>query len=278
MAFVPISTSPISESLVTNISVIKKRRLASNDLEISYPSKMPFYLYGTPQELHIDHVLLRSPNAQISSGEVTVELVEGSQPVFTSGLKNGLIVVADSLPERLMQPLAADRLSRFFHPGAKLDVSVYHDQEKNVIQPSQGRTGSLWDNLGEPIARATLTLGDNTFADAYMINIDAPIVTSQVPSKKCMTTPQNTETVTLRDHPLFRGHGREGPTDRHTSTRNPKGWREVWDRALAHRHFTDDCFNSDTNSTLSAASDTESNDHRSNTSALSRMLAKIAFF
>ena len=266
MAFVPISTSPISESLVTNISVIKKRRLASNDLDISYPSKMPFYLYGTPQELHIDHLLLRAPNAQISSGEVAIELVEGSQSVFTAGLKNGLIVLADTLPERLMQPLVADCLSRFFRPGAKLDVSVYHDQ-------NQGR--SLCDNLGEPIARAAITLGDNTFADAYMINIDAPVFTSQAP-EKCMAIPENTET--LQDHPLFRGHGRERPIDRHTSTRNPKGWREVWDRALASRQSTDDCFNSDTNSILSAASDINNNDHWSNTSALSRTLAQIPFF
>jgi hypothetical protein len=250
MLSIPISTDAISEAQVTSINIIKNRRLSSGDLDISYPSRMPFYLYGTPQEMHIDHVLLQAPNAQISAGEVAVELIEGSESVFTAGLKNGLIVVADTLPEHLMQPLTADCLSRFFHSGAKLNVSIYHDQ--NVVQP---RGPSLCDNLGEPIARATISLGNNTFADAYMINLDTPKAMSQAPPEKSIAICQ-----TLQDHPLFRGYGPEGPTaDRRPST---KGWREMWDTAPASRRFAGYNLNSSASSTYSStAPDTENDDH-----------------
>jgi hypothetical protein len=206
---------------------------------------MPFYLYGTPEEMHIDHVLLQAPNAQISAGEVAVELIEGDESAFTAGLKNGFIAVADTLPEHLMQPLTADSLSRFFHPGAKLDVSIYDDQDA-----VQSRRTGLCDNLGKPITRATITLGDNTFVDSYMLNLDIPVVKSQE-SKNSTVTAQSTGTS--QDHPLFCGYGL---TDRHSSTK--KGWREVWDKALASRRFADDDLDSGTNST---ESDTESFDY-----------------
>jgi hypothetical protein len=208
---------------------------------------MPFYLYGTREEMHIDHVLVQAPNAQISAGEVVVELIEGSESVLNAELKDGLIVVANFLPEHLMQPLTTDRLNHLFFPGAKLDVSVYHDQ-------NAGQHGGpdLCDNLGKPIARATITLGDNTFVDAYMINLDGPIVTSKAP-KKSMVIPRTG--TSSQDHPLFRGYGPDEPLDRHLSS-----WREVWDRALAGRQFADDNLNPSANSNDSAASDTENDD------------------
>ena len=250
MSFIS-SPSAISEARVTNVSVIKNRLLGSNDLDISYPSSMPFYLYGTTQEMHIDHVLVQAPNAQISAGEVAVELIEGSESVFTAGLKNGLVVVADSLPEHLMQPFTADRLNRLFYPGVKFEVSVYHDQ--NTGQPPGP---DFCRNLGKPIARAMITLGNNTFVDAYMINLDAPIVTSQAPKKSSMAIPQTT--TSSQDHPLFRGYGPEGPTNQHSSTKCQKGWREVWDKALAGRQFADDNLNASSNSTYSTTPDTDS--------------------
>jgi hypothetical protein len=111
---------------------------------------MPFYLYGSGKEIHIDHILVKVPNAQLSAGEVAFELVEGSESVFAAGLKTGLIAVADALPEHLMQPMTLDRLESFFHPGAKFDLSIYPDEDEEAAQ-SQGY--DLCDELGEPIAR-----------------------------------------------------------------------------------------------------------------------------
>jgi hypothetical protein len=252
--------SAILEARVTDISVIKNRWLGSNDLDTDYPSRMPFYLYGTREEMHIDHVLVQAPNAQISAGEVAVELIEGSESVLNAELKDGLIVVADFLPEHLMQPFTADRLNRLFCPGAKLDVSVYHDQ-------NAGQRGGpdLCDNLGKPIARATITLGDNIFVDAHMINLDGPIVTSKAP-KKSMVIPRTG--TSSQDHPLFRGYGPDGPLGRH-----PSSWREVWDRALAGRQFAGDNLNSSANSNDSTASDTENDDQDPSSNCL-----RISFF
>ncbi|KAI9508875.1 PLP-dependent transferase [Russula earlei] len=171
-------TRAIVEAEVRNIRAIKNRSLCSRHLDIVYPSRMPFYLYGTDEEMHIDHVILRAPNAQVSAGEVTVDIVEGSASVFAAGLKRGLIAVTDTLPEQLMQPFNSDRLKRFFHPGAKYDMSIYIDW-KAASTPGPG----LCDKPGEAIARATITFGSNTFVDEYMINLDGSIITSQ-PNKK----------------------------------------------------------------------------------------------
>ena len=224
---------------------------------------MAFYLYGTQQGMHIDHILVKAPNAQLSAGEVTYELIEGNESVVAEGLeKNGLIAVADTLPEHLMQPFTSDRLKSFFYPGAKIDVSIYPDAE--AVRLQQGH--DLCDNLGEPTARARITLGDNTFVDEYMINLD-PVTTMPVPqtSKNTYNMPGHFPeveaevevTLTTQDHPLFCGYPPGGTTNPHSLTAgSTQSWRAVWDEALASRQFAD----VDSNSVLddSATSDTES--------------------
>ena len=248
-----LSASVIVEAEVTNIRVIKNRPLCSRHLDIAHPSRMPFYLYGTRQEMHIDHILVQAPNAQLSAGEVTLELIEGSEPVFAAGLRNGLIAVADALPEHLMRPFTSDRIVSFFHPGAKIDLSIYLDD--NAAQ-SQGY--DLCDKLGEPIARSRITLGGNTFVDEYMINLDVSVAMAQSP-KKSMSGPFPEATLALQDHPLFRGCAPGGTTGRHASIGSAKSWRGVWDTALAGRQFAD--VSSDPTSHDSTASDTESDDN-----------------
>jgi hypothetical protein len=184
---------------------------------------MPFYLYGTAQEMHIDHVLLRFPNAQLSAGKVIVETYEGDSAVFAAGLKRGLIAIADAIPEFLMQPLSPHSLKSFFHPGAKLAVSIYHDP--NAAQ-SQGP--GLCDQLGDPITRGTITLGDNTFTDTYIINAD-DTPTPQV-LKKSLPIPEITPSP--HDHPLFRGYGLGGPRGQLSPPERVKTWRDMWSEAL----------------------------------------------
>ncbi|KAH9969751.1 PLP-dependent transferase [Russula dissimulans] len=173
------ASGAIVESEVRNIMVVKNRSLCSRYLDVAYPSRMPFYLYGTEQEVHIDHVIVQAPNAQLSASQVNVDVIEGIKSAFTAGLKNGLIAVTDTLPEHLMQPFIPDRLECFFHPGAKFNVSIYTDRRAAGC-PGPG----LCDELGEPIARAIITLGSNTFTDGYMINLDAPVTTSHTQRRK----------------------------------------------------------------------------------------------
>jgi hypothetical protein len=210
---------------------------------------MPFYLYSTGQEMHIDHMLVRAPNAQLSAGEVTFELIEGSESVFAPELKNGLIAVADTLPECLMQPFTSDRLKSIFHPGAKLDLSIYPDEA------AQSRGHDLCDRLGEPIARARIILGDNTFVDEPMINLEAPAAMPRSP------LPGSFPEITLisQDHPIFHGYAPGGRTVRQPLEGSPQSWREVWDRALAGRQFAD--VDPNPASDDSTTSDTESDDN-----------------
>ena len=254
--------------------------MSSRHFDIAYPSRMPFYLYGTRQGMHIDHILVQAPNSQLSASEIICELIEGNESVVAEGLNDGLIAVADALPEHLMQPFTSDRLESFFHPGAKLDVTIYLDDEpdeSDEADQSQGhRRYDLCDNLGDPIARARITLGDNTFVDEYMINLDSPAVavrptmpqTSKSKSKISMMQgcfPEVDVTLTLQDHPLFRGYAPGGPgtTDRQASASAAAGstqsssWRAVWDKALADRQFVAD-IDSNPVSDDSATSDTES--------------------
>jgi hypothetical protein len=239
--------SAVSEGQITEITVLKYRPLSSRYLDPTYPSNMPFYLYGTAQEMHIDHVLLRVPNAQLSAGEVTVELLEGDRSDFVAGLKGGLIAVADAIPELLMQPLSASGIKSLFHPGAKLVVSIYRDL--NVAQ-SQGP--GLCDHLREPIACGIITLGDNTFADAYMINADAPTVIPQA-LKRSLTIPETTPSP--QDHPLFRGHLPGGPREQLSSPQT-KTWRNMWNEALEGQSSDTDS-DSSTSSPVSTSPDTE---------------------
>ena len=237
---------PISEGKITNISVLKYRPLNSCSLDPAYPSKMPFYLYGTAQEMHIDHVLLRVPNAQLSAGEVIVESLEGDRALFFAGLKGGLIAVADAIPEFLMQPLTASSLKSFFYPGAKLAVSIYHD--RNAAQ-SQGP--GLCGQLGDPITRGTITLGDNIFTDAYMINADDTAL-----KKKSLAIPETTSPS--QDHPVFCGYGPGGPREQPLLPEGAKTWRNLWSEALTSQLSNSD---SSIRSYRSTSSDTEWSDY-----------------
>lgn len=187
---------------------------------------MPFYLYGTAQEMHIDHVLLRAPNAQLSASEVIVEPLEGDRAVFTAGLQSGLIAVADAIPEFLMQPLSTNSFKSFFHPEAKLAVSIYHDRNTTQFQGP-----GLCDQLGDPIARGTITLGDNTFTDAYMINADV----TPIPQALKMSLAVPEPTLSSQDHPLFRGYGPGGPREQLPLPERTKTWRDMWSEALTSR-------------------------------------------
>jgi hypothetical protein len=241
----PPSPNAIAEAEVTNIGVIKNRPLFSHHLDIGYPSRMPFYLYGSKREMHIDHVLVQAPNAQLSAGELSLELIEGSESAIAEGLKDGLIAVADSLPEHLMRPFTSDQLDAFFHPCAKLDVSIYPDEEA-----TQSHGYDLCDNPGEPIGRARITLGDNTFVDVDMINLDTATLIPQSP-KKSVPGYFPEATFTVQDHPLFLGYVPGGTTTDHDhslTTGSTQSWRTVWDRALASRQFADFPFNPNTKS------------------------------
>lgn len=149
---------------VSNVKVVKRRSLDTEDLESTYPTLMPFYLYGTPEQAHIDHMLLFAPNIQLSAGVVGVEL---SPPLTAAQLAEGAIAVAQNIHEASMQPfpdmahLDLDDPNFFFSEGKQLVVKVYKDPfPKSTSDPIP------LEEVTELLASGRLTLQKQIFVDS----------------------------------------------------------------------------------------------------------------
>lgn len=94
---------PLKENIkLRNIRVVVKESMSYVALDRAYPNKMPFYLYGNRKEMHLDHLLKTSPNAQISAELVKVSL---SRELSDEELRKGLVAVLDDVFENSLQPL-----------------------------------------------------------------------------------------------------------------------------------------------------------------------------
>ncbi|KAI0653091.1 pyridoxal phosphate-dependent transferase [Cubamyces menziesii] len=156
----PFLAMLMSSVEITITSVIKDRPLNSRWRDSAYPaSYTPFYLYGTLSEKHIDHMLLRAPNAQISSDMVTLDCT----PPLTPGQLVQGVIARLNRPEASMQPLVADA-ARFFEPGASFNVAIYADSKLAKA------SGPGLSQGGAQIATGKLTLGEAIFYDADRIN------------------------------------------------------------------------------------------------------------
>ncbi|KAL8897624.1 MAG: hypothetical protein Q9207_007122, partial [Kuettlingeria erythrocarpa] len=96
-AFPAVITSSTGKTIATDVSVsgftaLKDRPLNSKYRDHAYPrGHMPFYLYGNPDSnnVHIDHMLLRSPNIQLSAANVALTT---TPPVPAALLRQGCIL------------------------------------------------------------------------------------------------------------------------------------------------------------------------------------------
>ncbi|KAK1715386.1 hypothetical protein BDP67DRAFT_617791 [Colletotrichum lupini] len=71
-----------------------------------YPDTfMPFYLYGTPNEANIDHVITRAPNTQLSAGRCKLNFYK---KVDDSIWKRPLILLIEDVREAPMQPFPSN--------------------------------------------------------------------------------------------------------------------------------------------------------------------------
>ncbi|TCD62789.1 hypothetical protein EIP91_006407 [Steccherinum ochraceum] len=161
---------------VSNIRIVRRRSLESTLLDAKYPSYMPFYLYGTKAQIHIDHVLLCSPNIQLSADQATLDIhPDFGQFDIESELENGLVAVMDDVREEVMQPFGTGHDPTFFRPHRTFRVSLYRDPDE-VGGPSAG-----------VLARGTLTLGACVYRDFDKINRD---LTALVTKSKRHATPE----------------------------------------------------------------------------------------
>ncbi|PHH66022.1 hypothetical protein CDD81_547 [Ophiocordyceps australis] len=152
--------SPLATFTLSNIHVVIFKSLAPDTLRSEYPEKMPFHLYGSGSEIHIDHILETSPNAQLASDCVTIH----THPHLTQGqIRSGsLIAEFQHVYERSLQPLPTDNQGQLitkipglaFVPGTHFKVEIFDGHSRRHV------------------ATGTIGLGTSVYADWREINRD----------------------------------------------------------------------------------------------------------
>ncbi|CAG8526110.1 15098_t:CDS:2 [Acaulospora colombiana] len=163
------SPSWLTNVPVKNVRVVKKRGLRSKYLDSHYPmGHMPFYLYGTEKQFHIDHLLVKSPSIHISADQVKLELESGI--LDKARCEAGVLARITSLNEIAMQPFPDDdtlKKGSVFQPGAKFTVELYDDPVKD---PEANGPGLNDISKMSSFAKGTITLGPNVWLDTDMLN------------------------------------------------------------------------------------------------------------
>jgi hypothetical protein len=160
--------------------ILKNRALDGACHDASYPSAfMPFYLYGTPKEAHIDHVLVRSPNIVLSAESITLTLDDGkeSDDAAVEAIGKGAILALDGVHEASMQPFSSSvqdikkkkRDGFFFQPGARFRVRIWEDA-RGAWESGKG----LVDEVSKAVVLATgeVVLGEELLVDVEKVNRD----------------------------------------------------------------------------------------------------------
>ncbi|KAK2767766.1 hypothetical protein FQN54_003925 [Arachnomyces sp. PD_36] len=138
--------------------VVKSRPLNYANRDEKYPNQyMPFYLYGTAQEWHISHALLRAPNIALSGSISAFEPALSN--VSEADLKAGVILTLPNHRESTMHPFPAKNVNLpgcfFFKAGKKLKVQIWKDPKAGSDNP---KGPGLLDDLKDPLYEGEMTL------------------------------------------------------------------------------------------------------------------------
>ncbi|KAH9842546.1 uncharacterized protein C8Q71DRAFT_699191 [Rhodofomes roseus] len=159
---------------LTDITVVKHIKLSPSALADDYPPLMPFFLYGSPKEQHIDHVLLKNDNVQLSSSRVELDFGPSAERIRKEiGSGTGFILTFDDLREHAMQPFGRRHKPDFFAPNRTFRVSLHMDPFTShgleAVDMHQ-----LFDHLQleKPTAQGTITLGESVYLDYAHLNRD----------------------------------------------------------------------------------------------------------
>ena len=130
---------------------------------------MPFYLYGSLTQPHIDHMLLLAPNIQLSAGSIELKLNSGSS-VTDADLAKGVIAVAQDVRERAMQPFSIIDPQEvpeafFFKAGTQMAVKIYRDPFP-ASTTDRISMGDVTELLGE----GSIRLRGDVYVDSALIN------------------------------------------------------------------------------------------------------------
>ncbi|KAJ5553355.1 PLP-dependent transferase [Penicillium frequentans] len=175
--------NPLAEGGVTisKDDIIKSRPLNSINRDSAYPQHdMPFYLYGSPKQMHISHVLLRAPNIALSAANIILSAKDEDSPkpeehIHAGHLSSGLILALNDYPEVAMQPfqemVSATDMNKghdfFFRKDMSFDVSVWKDPKNNA-----DKGPDLLKTIGQPFWKGVLTLSSDLDVDSVWPNKD----------------------------------------------------------------------------------------------------------
>ncbi len=152
-------------------SVIKSRPLNTANQDNNYPADfMPFYLYGTQNDMHMTHMLVRGPNADLSASGLAF-----SPPLSEHALSllpKGLVLALTDFSEESVQPLPATNKSVkenfFFRKGRTFKVKVWEDPKD-----AKAKGPGLLDNFPESLYTGQLTLAGTVAVDVEGPNEDS---------------------------------------------------------------------------------------------------------
>ncbi|KAG7093015.1 hypothetical protein E1B28_009312 [Marasmius oreades] len=130
-------STPLLTKVPFDVEVVLNKSLRRADIDNKYPARMPFYLFGTSTEIHMEHDLLHSPNVHLTASQVKLDLSTPLQDV------SGKILILDEQREDLMQPFNVNHQPAFFSPGAKLKVSVFDGPLASGSKPISTGTVTL---------------------------------------------------------------------------------------------------------------------------------------
>ncbi|KZT22906.1 PLP-dependent transferase [Neolentinus lepideus HHB14362 ss-1] len=153
---------------VSDLKVLQENSLDRVHLHSEYPTYMPFYLYGTPQHAHLDHVLLRAPNVQISASNVQLHF-GSAQDAVHERLGAGLVVVMKDVLEYAMQPFNSGHRPDAFEPH-----SLPHTFAAEVYEPAVGgiHGHDYSARLGQKVGDGSITVNERIYIDYDCLNAD----------------------------------------------------------------------------------------------------------
>ncbi|KZT73992.1 hypothetical protein DAEQUDRAFT_720836 [Daedalea quercina L-15889] len=155
-----------------DIIILKHVELHPNPLHSGYPHVMIFFLYGTPKEQHIDHMLLTKDNVQLSSSCVQLDFGPSTERILSEiGSKSALMLVFDDLREHEMQPFGGRHKPDFFAPNRTFRVTLRMDPCLEY-GPAALNMRLHESEIGEPVAQGTITLGESVYVDYVHLNRD----------------------------------------------------------------------------------------------------------
>ncbi|OSX64773.1 hypothetical protein POSPLADRAFT_1044229 [Postia placenta MAD-698-R-SB12] len=155
---------------LTDITIIKHTSLAPRSLAGDLAASMPFFLHGASNELHLEHVILKSPSMQLTACDVQLRAKRPDGGDFT--LDYSAIVNFCDMREYAMHPLRKDLHGPLFKPGQTFNVVVYADPFCGQYGIMATNIRTLMDKLEykRPLARGTITFGRSVYLDDAHLN------------------------------------------------------------------------------------------------------------